>query len=423
MIGLSGLITPSLDEMVNVATAMEKNGFSLPLLIGGATTSEKHTAARIAPNYSGAVVHVRDASKGVGICRKLLDLKTRAAFITETKARQESLRQDFEKDRSAWKLVPLEEARHNRPEMDWCKATVTPPTFTGTKAIKNFDLKRVRERIDWSFFFLAWNLKGRYPGILKHPQYGAEATKLFNDAQGMLDEIIEKRLLSCNGALGLFPANSVEDDIEVYTDATRSKVLTTIHTLRQQVEKQSGEPYYALADFIAPKSTQLKSHVGAFAVTGGTGLEEAVKAMKGDDYRTTLLKTLADRLAEGFAEVLHEDVRKNYWGYAPDENLSNDELFEGKYRGIRPAPGYPACPDHTEKIQIFQLLDATKPAGIGLTETFMMIPAASVCGYYFSCPHSHYFPIGHIAEDQLVDYAKRKGWSLSEARKWLAPLL
>jgi len=284
-------------------------------------------------------------------------------------------------------------------------------------------LKRIRERIDWSFFFLAWGLKGRYPQILKDPKVGAEASKLFREAQAMLDEIIEKRLLSCNGVMGLFPANSVEDDIEIYTNSTRSKILTTIHTLRQQVEKTSGEPYYALADFIAPKNSQVKSHIGVFAVTGGTGLEEAVKAMQGDDYRITLLKTLADRLAEGLAEVLHEDVRKNYWGYVPDENLSNDELFAGKYRGIRPAPGYPACPDHTEKIQIFQLLNATKLAGIGLTETFMMTPAASVCGYYFSCPRSVYFPVGRILRDQLEDYAQRKGWSTAEAEKWLAPII
>jgi 5-methyltetrahydrofolate--homocysteine methyltransferase len=349
--------------------------------------------------------------------------KSREPFISGVKTRQEEVRQNLEKDKAVWKLIPLEEARRNRPAMDWCKATVTIPTFTGTKALNNFDLKRVRERIDWSFFFLAWGLKGRYPQILKDPKIGAEAAKLFSDAQAMLDEIIAKRLLSCNGVLGLFPANSVEDDIEVYTDSTRAKVLTTIHTLRQQVKKTDGEPYYALADFIAPKSSRVKSHIGAFAVTGGIGMEEAVKAMQGDDYRITLLKTLSDRLAEGFAEVLHEDLRKEYWGYAPDENLSNDELFEGKYRGIRPAPGYPSCPDHTEKVQIFELLNATRLAGIGLTETYMMTPAASVCGYIFSCPRSLYFPIGHIGEDQLVDYTKRKGWTLDTARKWLAQLI
>jgi 5-methyltetrahydrofolate--homocysteine methyltransferase len=423
LIGLSGLITPSLEEMAHVASLMEKQGFTVPLLIGGATTSENHTAVKIAPNYSGAVMHVRDASKGVGVCRKLLDAKAREAFITETKARQETLRQDFDKNRSFWKLVPLKEAREKRPEMDWCKATVTIPSFTGTKVLKDFNLKRIRERIDWSFFFLAWGLKGRYPQILKDPRQGVEATRLLRDAQAMLDEIIAKRLLSCNGVFGLLPANSVEDDIEIYTDAARSKILTTIHTLRQQVEKPGGDPYLALADFIAPKASRVKSHIGVFAVTGGIGLEDAVKNMKGDDYRITLLKLLADRLAEGFAEVLHENVRKDYWGYAPDENLSNEELFEGKYRGIRPAPGYPACPDHTEKAQIFDLLDATKLAGIGLTETFMMTPAASVCGYIFSCPRALYFPIGHIAEDQLQDYARRKGWDLSEAKKWLAPLI
>jgi 5-methyltetrahydrofolate--homocysteine methyltransferase len=410
--------------MAHVASLMEKEGLALPLLIGGATTSENHTAVKIAPNYSGAVVHVRDASRGVGVCRKLMDLKSRADYIKEVHAKNAALRKSFEQDRSLRKLVPLVTARKGRFTCDWAKAPIKKPNFLGVKALKDFDIRHIRERIDWSFFFLAWNLKGRYPRILQHPEQGVEATKLFNDAQEMLDEIIAKKLLTCNGVVGLFPANSIGDDVEVYADASRKKTLTTFRFLRQQMQKSlAEEPFYCLADFVAPRGSDVKDYLGAFAVTGGLGTEAGVKYFKNDDYKATLLKTLADRLAEGFAEVLHETVRKEYWGYAPEENLTNEELFADKYKGIRPAPGYPACPDHTEKPALFKLLDATKNSNIFLTESHMMVPVASVCGYYFGHPDSTYFPITTIGPDQLADYAKRKDLSLAQAQKWLAPLL
>jgi 5-methyltetrahydrofolate--homocysteine methyltransferase len=422
IIGLSGLITPSLDEMVQVAAAMEKEGFTIPLILGGATTSEEHTAVKIAPAYSGAVVHVKDASKGVGICRDLLNPETRGKFTAANRARQEAIRKDFEQSRTAWKLISLEQARENRPAIDWASYKEPRPSFLGTRAFNNFDIRLIRERIDWSFFFLAWGIKGRYPAILNHPKTGAEAVKLFNDAQAMLDQIEKNKLLCCNGVLGFFPANSCGDDIEIYADDERKKVLTTFYMLRQQVEKSSNEPYYSLADFIAPKESGIKSYLGCFAVTGGIGMDETLKTFKNDDYNITMLKTLSDRLAEGFAEVLHEAVRKEYWGYSKDEKLSNDDLFSGHYRGIRPAPGYPACPDHTEKSQIFSLLKAQELSGISLTDTYMMTPAASVCGYYFAHPDAVYFPISRIERDQLEDYARRKGWAQDEARKWLSPL-
>lgn len=425
VVGLSGLITPSLDEMISVAALMDQEGFTIPLLIGGATTSPAHTALKIAPAYKGPVVHVKDASRGVGICRSLTDPRARDAFIQENRTAQEALRERASRDSARWQFVSLEEARRGKLQTDWAKATIARPNFLGVKALPHFDMRRIRERIDWSFFFLAWGMKGRYPAILSDGKQGAEATKLFNDAQAMLDEIAARKLLECNGVFGIFPANSAGDDIEIYADGSRDRTLATCHMLRQQVKKtaENPEPYYCLADFIAPKSSGAQSYLGAFAVTAGAGMAEALRQMNGDDYRITLLKTLADRLAEGFAEVLHEAVRREYWGYAPDEKLSNEELFAGHFRGIRPAPGYPSSPDHTEKKQIFQILDASRNAGMSLTETMMMTPAASVCGHYFSCPQALYFPLGRIQDDQLEDYAKRKAWTKEEAYKWLAPLL
>ncbi|NTV29410.1 MAG: methionine synthase, partial [Candidatus Omnitrophica bacterium] len=398
---------------------------NIPLIIGGATTSPAHTALKIAPAYRGPVVHVKDASRGVGICRNLMDPNTRESFIRENQTAQAALRERAVTDRAAWNFVTLEEARRGRFSASTPDENTDRSVFCGVKAFRDFDLRRLRQRIDWSFFFLAWGLKGRYPAILDEPRQGAEATKLFHDAQAMLDEIASRKLLACHGVFGIFPANSVGDDIEIYSDGSRSRVLTTCRMLRQQVKKAdaSPEPYYCLADFVAPKSAGAIDHVGAFAVTAGAGMPEAVRALSGDDYRITMLKTLADRLAEAFAEVLHEMVRREYWGYAPEEHLSNEDIFAGRYCGIRPAPGYPACPDHTEKTAIFQLLNADKNAGIHLTETMMMDPVASICGHYFAHPQAVYFPLGHILPDQLEDYARRKGWTLAEARRWLSPIL
>ncbi len=423
IIGLSGLITPSLDEMVTVAREMNKQGFTIPLLVGGATTSDNHTAVKIAPEYNGVVIRVKDASRGAGICRNLMDQATKDAFILDTKRQQNEIRAQFAHDKKALQLIPLETARREKQILDWENIKITPPAFCGVKTLNAFDIAKIRERIDWSFFFLAWGLKGRYPSILTDAQQGAEAKKLLNDANALLDEIIKDKSLSCNGVFGIFPANSVGDDIEVYADRSRTTLLTTFNMLRQQVKKTSQEPYFCLADFIAPKESGAQSYIGAFAVTGGIGLAKAIEEARGDDYRITLLKTLADRLAEGFTEVLHEMVRRESWGYSPEEKLSNNELFAGHYRGIRPAPGYPACPDHTEKTKIFQILGASKATGITLTENFMMTPAASVCGYFFSCPKSVYFPISHIDQEQLKDYARRKNWTIKEAEHWLAPLL
>ena len=424
MIGLSGLITPSLDEMVHVAREMEKEGFTIPLGVGGATTSENHTAVKIAPCYSGPVLHMKDASKSVSICRSLLDQRTQQAYIAETRERQAQTRQNFEQDRSSWKLTSLANARTHKLATDWTRSPITRPSFLGVKQFRNFDIRTLRDRMDWSFFFLAWGFKGRYPAILKDHGAGTEVEKLFNDAQNMLDEIAAKKLLVCNGVAGLFPANSNGDDIDVYTDETRTIKEATFFTLRQQVAKSDpDQPFYALADFIAPKSSGINDYIGGFAVSGGMGMEEAILHVKHDDYKVMLLKTLADRLAEAFAEVLHENVRKQYWGYAPEENLSTDDILAVRYRGIRPAPGYSACPDHTEKVTLFNLLNATALTGIDLTESLMMTPAASVCGIYFAHPKACYFPLGHIDHAQLEDYAARKGMSLPEAKKWLAPVL
>ncbi len=422
IIGLSGLITPSLDEMVTVATEMEKQGFTIPLILGGATTSENHTAVKIAPCYTGAVVHVKDASRGVAICRSLMDPKASLAFTAETKSKQAAIRKNFEKEHAAWHLVSLAEARRGKMATDWTKIKPQKPSFLGVKQFRDFDIDLLRKRIDWSFFLLAWGFKGRYPSLLNDKKFGPEATKLFNDAEAMLDEIAINKLLKCHGVAGIFPANSAGDDIEIYTDETRTHKLTTVFTLRQQVAKTGPEqPFYALADFIAPPGIQ--DYLGCFAVTGGLGMENAVAHVSNDEYKVMLLKTLADRLAEAFAEVLHEHVRKELWGYAPEEKLSNDEILAGHYRGIRPAHGYPACPDHTEKVALFNILNANELAGIELTESLMMMPAASVCGYYFAHPAACYFPIGQIDQEQVEDYARRKGMTVDVAKKWLAQLV
>ena len=424
IIGLSGLITPSLEEMTHIAEEMRRQHFSIPLIIGGATTSEKHTAAKIAPQYHGPVIHVKDASRAAGICRKLMEPGTAEAFILEQAAHQKMLRERLAAEQqTAWKLLPLEEARRLKTPIQWSRDMVCPPRQMGITSLKDFDIRRIRTRIDWSFFFLAWGIKGRYPALMQDPKTATEAGKLFADAQTMLDEIEKRALLHCQGVAAFFPANSSGDDIEVYTDETRSKLAARFATLRQQVLKPEGEPCRALADYVAPVSSGLKDYLGMFAVTSGQGMPEAVKYYGNDDYNVIMLKILADRLAEGFAEVLHETVRKDLWGYSADEQLTTEDIIACRYRGIRPAPGYPACPDHTDKAAIWQLTDAHARTGISLTESFMMLPAASVCGFYFSHPAATYFPIGRIDHEQLCDYARRKNWTIAEAQKWLAPLI
>ena len=424
IIGLSGLITPSLDEMVNVAKEMERQGFELPLLIGGATTSVNHAAVKIDPAYHGPVIHVKDASRSVGVCRSLLDPKLRKEFAAKTKQDYVKLREEYATRQSARKYVKIEEARTKGVKTDWTKITITKPSFFGTKVFADHDLKDIRPRIDWSPFFMAWELPGKYPNIFKDPKVGVEAKKLFDDAQVLLDEIISKKLLTAKGVIGFFPANSVGDDIELYTDDSRKKILTTFHTLRQQI-KHDDTPYYALSDFIAPKSTGLKDYIGGFAVTTGIGMEKLVAKYEkdNDDYDSILVKALGDRLAEAFAERMHELVRKQFWGYVPDENLSNEEFIKCQYQGIRPAPGYPACPDHTEKTLLFQILDAQKNADIHLTENYAMLPASSVSGLYFAHPNSKYFWLGPIDKDQVIDFAARKKMDIKTVEKWLAPNL
>ncbi len=425
MIGLSGLITPSLDEMVHVAKEMEREGFQLPLLIGGATTSINHTAVKVAPPYHGFTIYVKDASRSVGVCRALMDPKQKNDLITKTRDQYVKLREEHADRKIEKKFLTLAEARRQGAKIDWTKQNITKPSFLGVKALRNYDLHDLKNYIDWTPFFLTWELKGKYPKILTDPVLGKEATKVFDDAQKLLNEIIKKKLLTAHAVIGFFPANSVGDDIEVYTDDSRKKILTTLHSLRQQAQRDDGKPYYALSDFIAPKETSVKDYIGGFAVTTGIDIESLVEKFERnhDDYHSIMAKALADRLAESLAERLHELVRKQYWGYIPDEKLTNEELIQGRYQGIRPAPGYPACPDHTEKLTLFKLLDVEKNAAIRLTENWAMYPAAAVCGLYFSNPESRYFALGKIAKDQVLDYAQRKKMSVEDIEKWLGPNL
>jgi 5-methyltetrahydrofolate--homocysteine methyltransferase len=425
MIGLSGLITPSLDEMVFVASEMERQNFTIPLLIGGATTSPAHTAVKIEPAYKkSGVIHSKDASKAVGVCRSLMDPQLRKPLLEKTKEEYIKLRQEHQSLQSAKSFVPIQKAREKRLMTDWKKASITKPSFLGLKVFKDFDLNEIRKYIDWSPFFITWELKGKYPQILKDPQLGAEATRVFKDANAILDEIIAKKLLKANAVVGFFPANSIGDDIELYTDDSRKNILEMFYNLRQQIIVQNN-PLLSHADYIAPKDSGVKDYIGAFAVTTGIGLDQIVKDFEADhdDYKSIMAKAVADRLAEAFTELLHEKIRKELWGYAHKENLDNDQIILGKYQGIRPAPGYPACPDHTEKITLFKLLNATENTGITLTETFAMFPTAAVCGIYFAHPQSKYFNIGKINKDQVIDYARRKNMTEQEAEKWLGPNL
>ncbi len=427
IIGLSGLITPSLDEMCHVAAEMERAGFDIPLLIGGATTSKVHTAVKIEPNYKrGPTVYVTDASRAVGVASSLLSKEQRGAFVDGTRAEYHKIAAGYAKGKTPERRLPIAEARANRLKVDW-KAYAPPvPRFLGVKAFDKIDLRAVAKYIDWTPFFRTWELVGSYPMILDDDKFGTTARSLYADAQKMLKRIADEQWLTARAAVGFWPANSVGfDDIEIYEDAERAKRLATFHSLRQQMRRDDGRPNLALADFVAPKEAGVADFVGGFAVTAGHGEVERSRVFKAahDDYDGILFKALADRLAEALAEYTHERVRRELWGYARDEKLSNEELIAEKYRGIRPAPGYPAQPDHTEKGTLFRVLDAGKTAGMELTESFAMMPGSSVSGLYFSHPDAVYFGVGRIDRDQVADYARRKGMTLAEAERWLAPSL
>ena len=425
IIGLSGLITPSLDEMVHVAKEMQRLGFEIPLMIGGATTSLIHTAVKIEQNYDGCSVYVKDASRAVGVAQSLVSPELRDTFVQKIKADYAEKRQRHKGRKSTRRQLPIAEARANKTKIDWQTYQPVKPSSYGVQVLDDYPLADLVERIDWTPFFQAWELAGRYPRILDDEVVGEHATHLYLDARAMLTKIVDEKWLTARAVYGFFPANSVGDDIELYHDDTRDGVLMTLHSLRQQTERPPGRPNAALADFIAPKEEGIADYMGAFAVTAGIGIEEHLNRFEDDhdDYHSIMLKALADRLAEAFAERLHELVRKEFWGYASDETLDNEALIDEKYQGIRPAPGYPACPDHTEKDSLWQLLDPETHAGMTITESFAMLPTASVSGWYFAHPESRYFGLGKIDHDQVEDYAQRKGWTMEQAELWLAPNL
>nr|WP_280173553.1 methionine synthase [Hyphomicrobium sp. NDB2Meth4] len=428
IIGLSGLITPSLDEMCFVAAEMEREGFDCPLLIGGATTSRVHTAVKISPNYEkGQAIYVLDASRAVGVVSKLLSETDRGGYVKEIREEYVKVRENHVRNEAAKRRISLATARSNKFAIDWASYTPPKPSFLGAKAFNDYPLAELVPYIDWTPFFQTWELTGRYPMILKDNKVGAEAQKLFNDAQDMLKRMVAEKWVRAAGVVGFWPANSVGDDITLFTDDTRKHELATLYTLRQQIARDPSRDraHTALADFIAPKETGLADYVGGFAVTTGLGEEEAIaRHIKvTDDYSRILVKALCDRLAEAFAERMHARVRRELWGYAAGETLSNDELILEKYRGIRPAPGYPAQPDHTEKATLWRLMDVQNAAGIELTESYAMWPGAAVSGFYFAHPESHYFGVGKVERDQVEDYAGRKGWTIAETERWLAPVL
>ena len=426
IIGLSGLITPSLDEMVHLGKEMERQGFKIPLLIGGATTSKTHTAVKVEPEYSGPVVHVLDASRAVGVASTLLskDEDLRSNYILDNKAEYARVRDMRKNRKSSKKYLTIKQARENKLKIDWANYTAPKPNFEGIKVFNNYSLTELRDYIDWTPFFASWQMAGKFPAILTDEIVGTEASKLYDDAQRMLDQIIKEGWLTAKAVIGIFPANTVDDDdIELYTSASRTTVRTKLHHLRQQVKKAPGQPNYALTDFLAPKGQE--DYLGAFAVSTGFGIESPVQSFEEnlDDYNAILLKALADRLAEAFAERMHERMRKEFWGYAAEENLDNTDLIKEEYKGIRPAPGYPACPEHTEKRTLWELLQVEENTGIKLTESCAMYPAASVSGWYFSHPESKYIRVGNLSKDQIESYAKRKDMSVEDAEKWLASLL
>lgn len=425
MIGLSGLITPSLDEMVTVAKEMQRQNLSLPLLIGGATTSRIHTAVKIDPVYKGPVVYVLDASRSVPIASEFINEETSGRIKERFKTEYAALRVEHESRKQDKNYITLTEARKNKVDINWKETKPTKPSFLGNRTFLNYPLKEIVPYIDWTPFFQTWMLAGRYPGIFDDEIVGVEARKLFDDAQRMLDQIVKDGSLQANGVVGFYPAKrTATDDVKIYKDESDVMPLHTFHFLRQQNKKAAGLPNFTLSDFIAPEEEGINDYIGFFAVTGGVGLEKLVAEFKraNDDYNEIMVKALADRLAEAFAECLHAKVRMELWGYAADENLDNESLIKEKYQGIRPAPGYPACPDHTEKRTLFELLEADK-AGITLTESCAMYPASSVSGYYFSHPQSKYFGLGKIEKDQVIEYADRKGMKLADVERWLAPNL
>ncbi len=425
ILGLSGLITPSLEEMAHVAKEMERAGMKIPLIIGGATTSKMHTAVKLAPNYSGPVVHVLDASRSVPVVSSLFNPAQRDAYEAALRQEQEQMRRNHAERTASKKYLSLDDARSNRNVVAWEQEAVPAPTKPGVTLLENVTAADLRPYIDWTPLFQSWELHGRYPQILDDAKVGEEAKKLFDDANTLLDRIASQKLLGIRGVAGIFPANAVGDDIMVYADGNSGMIRAVLHTLRQQQEKPSGEPNLSLADFVAPRESGVEDHIGCFVVTTGLGIEKLLKEFADDldDYNRIMTQALADRLAEAFAEMLHEKVRREFWGYAPGENLGSGELIAEKYQGIRPAPGYPACPDHTEKATIFDLLNAEAATGVTLTETFAMNPAASVCGLFFAHPSSRYFVLGKIGRDQVEDYAGRKGLSVAETERWLAPVL
>ena len=424
LIGLSGLITPSLDEMVHVAREMTRSGFTVPLLIGGATTSAAHTAVKIAPEYAAGVVHVLDASRVVNVASSLLNPENKPAFLADIAARQERQRKEYAAQRSRRPLLSIDEARRRRTPVDWSSVDIPTPEFLGTRVFSSVPLDEIVPYIDWGPFFSAWELHGRYPDLLSDPAVGPTAVRLFEDARKLLDRIVAEKRYVAKAVIGFWPANAVGDDIEVYADPSRSRLLTTFHSLRQQIEKPAAQFNHALADFIAPKDSGRLDYIGGFAVTSGHGVEPFAAEFRAahDDYSAIMAQALGDRLAEALAELMHKRAR-DFCGYGRAENLTMEQTIHEKYRGIRPAPGYPACPDHVEKRQLFDLLGAEAATGITLTESFAMAPASSVSGLYFNNPEAKYFAVGKLGKDQIEDYATRKAIAVSEAEKWLAPYL
>jgi len=423
VIGLSGLITPSLDEMVYLAKELERQKINIPLLIGGATTSKAHTAVKIAPTSKFPVIHVNDASRAVGVVSNLLKADKKEAYTLHIREEYEAFKMKFLERTSAKEYISFEAAQKNKFQINWNKFEVKTPSFLGAQTIKNFPLDALVDYIDWTPFFRSWDLHGKYPEILKDSLVGEQAQVLFNDAQKMLKTLLSEKWLTAKARFGIYPANTVGDDIEIYSDDKRSEVIVKWLTLRQQLKKRDGQPNIALSDFIAPKSNGKIDYMGAFCVTTGFGTDEKAKAFETDldDYSSIMVKSLSDRFAEAFAEYLHRSVRTKYWGYANNETLDNNELIQEKYLGIRPAPGYPACPDHLEKVTLWKLLQVEEAIGVTLTESFAMWPASSVSGYYFANPESRYFGLGKIKGDQLISYSKRREISEQEARKWLNP--
>jgi 5-methyltetrahydrofolate--homocysteine methyltransferase len=421
LLGLSGLITPSLEEMVHVAKEMERTGMNIPLLIGGATTSEIHTAVKIAPNYSAPVIHVKDASKSVGVSAKLISETQKQIYANEIREKYHKIKEDHENKKPTTKYISFQDAKNNRLNIDWKAEDIVQPKLIGNKYFEEYSLAEIKKYIDWTFFFHAWKLNGKYPKIFDDPLKGEEAKKIFDDANVLLNRIISENMVTAKGVIGIYPTNSIGEDIEVYADESKSEVIANFRFLRNQQQKEGDIPNLNLADFIAPKSSGLTDYIGGFAVTAGLGLEQWTDKFEkdNDDYNSIMMKVLTDRLAEAFAELIHEKTRKEFWGYDKNEKLDIFGLLKEEYRGIRPAPGYPACPEHSEKKTLFKLLDASNKTGISLTENFAMYPAASVSGFYFAHPFSQYFNVGKIGEDQVEDYAKRKNEDKAQIEKWL----